>query len=629
MQKTLSDYGIEITNQPSARGEVKVKCPQCQHQRHKHPSDRPLSVNLDKGVWKCHHCGWSGPPTGESFAEAESGARTHRPAPPKPVVYEKPDPGSVSSQLSEKAITYFERRCITRKVLLRNKVFTTKRYHGASQKQQQHIAFPMYRDNELVNIKYRGPQKSFQLQGGCELIWMGLDDIDPECVIIVEGEIDKLSFEVAGYTSVISVPNGAPDKNAKKINHHLRFVGDERLDNVKRFILAGDNDEVGRRLMDEISRRLGPERCMRVAWPEDCKDCNDVLRTHGARRIKEAIDAAEYVPIENVAQPGEDALSRKIIDVFLNGSAPGVSTGYQTLDRFFTVKEGQLTIVTGIPTHGKSTFVEDMAVNIARENDYFVGAFSPESYPLERFSGQLIGRYIRKSFDSAGPQGMALNEMKQGLAWLHEHFGYIDFENTDTLTTLGEVLGAAERLLRRHGLQVLVIDPWNELVQEDDRIPETEWVKRSLGTIRAWARKHRVHVILVAHPQKMRKDAEGNYPVPTPYDISGSAHFYNRADNCITVYRPADAQPENKTQIHIQKVKFKECGKPGVCDIFYNWVYDGYVDAKNLSTIPPQVGGDRAEAATYDDDALPDSGLDDEFGMESGDIGDMNFNFGQ
>ena len=86
---------------------------------------------------------------------------------------------------------------------------------------------------------------------------------------------------------------------------------------------------------------------------------------------------------------------------------------------------------------------------------------------------------------------------------------------------------------------------------------EVDYISYALTEIRRFARKYKVHVYIVAHPKFMRKARDGQYPVPTPYDVSGSAHWINKADNFLTVYRNVRLIDENITDIHIQKIRFR------------------------------------------------------------------------
>jgi hypothetical protein len=66
----------------------------------------------------------------------------------------------------------------------------------------------------------------------------------------------------------------------------------------------------------------------------------------------------------------------------------------------------------------------------------------------------------------------------------------------------------------------------------------------------------------------MPKDKDGNYEVPTLYNISGSANFFNKTANGITVHRNYEL---NVVDVFVQKVKFKHWGKTGF--VTYNWDY--------------------------------------------------------
>jgi len=72
----------------------------------------------------------------------------------------------------------------------------------------------------------------------------------------------------------------------------------------------------------------------------------------------------------------------------------------------------------------------------------------------------------------------------------------------------------------------------------------------------------------VAHPQKMMKDHSGKYPVPEGYNVAGSAHFTNKADNIIAVYRDT-MTPGATTEVHVQKVRSRWLGKRGMTELVW------------------------------------------------------------
>lgn len=106
----------------------------------------------------------------------------------------------------------------------------------------------------------------------------------------------------------------------------------------------------------------------------------------------------------------------------------------------------------------------------------------------------------------------------------------------------------------------------------------TEYISQSLTKVRRFARTYGVHVWLVAHPTKLVKDTKGCYPVPTPYDVSGSAHWRNKADNCLCVWRDVAQSECRVVDIHVQKIRFQEIGKPGKATLAYDYATGRYLE---------------------------------------------------
>ena len=99
---------------------------------------------------------------------------------------------------------------------------------------------------------------------------------------------------------------------------------------------------------------------------------------------------------------------------------------------------------------------------------------------------------------------------------------------------------------------------------------ETRYISIQLKRIRKFARKHLIHFFVVAHPTKMKRaKTDETEPVPTLYDVNGSANFRNRTDNGLCVWR--DLLAENgEVQIHVQKVKFREVGRIGMARLYFD-----------------------------------------------------------
>ncbi|KAK1612414.1 hypothetical protein QYE76_036087 [Lolium multiflorum] len=211
--------------------------------------------------------------------------------------------------LCDEIVTYFSERMISPETLRRNNVSQRKWNNKLV------IAFTYRRDKVLVGCKYRELSKKYSQERNTEKILYGLDDIkQARVVIIVEGEIDKLSMEEAGYRNCVSVPDGAPPQVSNKLpdkdhDTKYRYLWNckEYLDSASKIILATDADPPGQALAEELARRLGNERCLRVTWPrknetEFCKDANEVLTFLGPQALKEEFVAMslEFLLVRNV-----------------------------------------------------------------------------------------------------------------------------------------------------------------------------------------------------------------------------------------------------------------------------------------------------------------------------------------
>lgn len=331
--------GIQV----DGHGEQKALCPQCSHTRKK-STQKCLNVNVDTGVWHCWHCDWSGKAKDLDAAREAQVARVVR---DRPKAYVKP--ALEFAGLNVSATNWLKSRGITAAVAERNRLTVAKVFMPQIGAEVASIAFPYLRGGEVVNVKYRDADKHFRSVSGAERLLYGFDDI-ASTTVIVEGEMDKLACEVAGFRACVSVPDGAPAPGTKNIESKFDFLND--LPEVERWIIAVDNDAPGQRLQDELVRRFGPERCMVVSWPDGCKDANDTLLEHGAAGLAKCIKAAAPIPIVGVF--GADDFGDEFERMYDEGMPSGLSTGWDCVDEHMRVQPGQLLVVTGIPGHGKA-----------------------------------------------------------------------------------------------------------------------------------------------------------------------------------------------------------------------------------------------------------------------------------
>lgn len=534
----------------------KQKCPECSHTRQHNKNDKPLSVHYDAGVmfYKCHHCGWKG----------KAGADTYRPVYVRPVFKSE-------APASDKLLEWFQSRGIPAEVVRRRQIETRNVMMPQTGKQEKAIAFPYFRDSQVVNVKYRTRDKAFRMEAGAELTFYGLDDVEPGLVVVVEGELDALAVETAGIRSVISVPNGAGT------NLEILGAAEKWLEPVKRFILAGDNDVPGRQLQAELIRRLGPERCWRAEWPDGCKDANDALLIHGKDGLRDILERARPVPIEGVFEM--EAIQEELLELYTFGRPRGVYPGWSNVGELYQPRPGQWTVITGSPGSGKSAFLRSMLVNLALRSDWQFAVFPPEDSPPAEYISQLLEVYLGKPFDDGPTQRMSMDELAMGAEWIGRHF--IILNPADGQRDFDSLIQLAKALVFRRGINGFVIDPWNEV--EHLRAPnmtETQYIESSLVKMRAFTQIHGLHNWIVAHPTKLQKE-NGAYPVPTLYDVSGSSHWFNKPDFGISVWRNKgdDTRP---VEIHVQKVRSRWCGHLGMAELYFDRITGRYSEQPGI-----------------------------------------------
>lgn len=531
---TFADYGIDIP-QNKVSGNVNTTCPKCSHERKK-SQQKCLNVNLDKKVWRCNHCEWSGGIT-EKYV---------------PVSYEVPK-WENKTILPDKVLKYFENRRITANTLNEFKVSSCVEFMPQEGKEMDAICFNYFKNGKLVNIKYRDGKKNFKLYKGAELILYNIDSLaNAKEVWITEGEIDCLSLFEAGIKEVVSVPNGA-GSNLSYLDNYMSM-----FDTIERIHICTDNDLKGRELRENLSERFGKDKCDYVEFGE-CKDANEYLVLNGNFALKE--QAYKFIQFPLVGVFTISDIQSEIIDLYNNGLPQGCGTGMPTFDRLLKFHKGYVTTITGIPGHGKSDFLDHILIKLLQHNEWKGAFYSPENRPTHLHFSKIARKLVQRPW--FGRERMNPDELFECMHLLDEKFWFI---KPETDFTLDSILSHVAVLKNRKGIDWFVIDAWNKL-EHKYTDSETRYIGQSLDKIVNFCERNNVHCFLVAHPTKMRKSDGQYYDVPNLYDISGSANFFNKTDNGICVYRNFRTE---KVEVYIQKVKFSHWGEVGMAEFQYD-----------------------------------------------------------
>lgn len=548
----------------------------CPFHNEKSPS---FKVSKSKQIYKCFGCG----KTGDAIAFVQEYEKIGYPEAIRRiaamVLVEVKDEGQTTDYtlpvlangiVHESAMAFFTSRGISAKTIEDFGITQSLEWMHKAKAEVPTINFNYFRDGILTNVKYRADNKDFKLAKGAELIFYNMDGAKQKFaerpfVVIVEGEMDALALHEVGVKAVISVPNGAAKSGS---NSNLKYLDNcaGYFDGLNEIILCTDDDEPGRQLREELARRLGKERCRIIDFPTGCKDANDVLMKHGKPGVLAMLKTAREFPIEGVISV--DDLMDDVQDYFMNGMPKGVRVGIKGFDRLLSFMPGQYTTFTGIPSAGKSEFIDNIMAHAAKNHAWKFGICSFENQPPALHVTKLMEKFAGKAFPHRvdASKRMTLDQFHWAADMVRNHFKFINVNLVEP--TLEAILDKAAELILHYGLHCILIDPWNFLEgQMSAQMSETQFTSIMLGKIKAFCLKYGVHIFLVAHPTKMRKEQNGKYEVPTMYSISGSAHFFNKTDNGVAVYRNFDT---GIVDVYVQKVRYSWLGEVGMTSFGYD-----------------------------------------------------------
>jgi replicative DNA helicase len=263
----------------------------------------------------------------------------------------------------------------------------------------------------------------------------------------------------------------------------------------------------------------------------------------------------------------------RYVNLFKIGLVPGLSTAFKrsftTADgkEIYTIERGTVTLITGIPSHGKSAFIDNVTIPLAKDHDWKIAMSSPEMLPLELHAASLAEIYTGEPFNTGHTSRMSEQSMLDAGDFIDQH--YFFFVAPEMPFSVDALLERATSLALREGISGLVIDPWNHLdhgMESDER--GDIYLKRNLLKIKMWAVRMKVWVAILAHPTKLRPTGAGE-PVPTPYDVKGGSEWFDMMDFCLAVWR--DKKDERKpSQILVQKCRYRHLGALGLARLDYN-----------------------------------------------------------
>ena len=229
----------------------------------------------------------------------------------------------------------------------------------------------------------------------------------------------------------------------------------------------------------------------------------------------------------------------------------GVPSGFGELDRFTAgLQKGDLIIVAGRPSMGKTSFAMNIAENAAVSHKVPVGVFS-----MEMSSDQLsirmlssIGRINQTRLRTGNLNGEDWSRVNSAGTILSEAPIWVD--DLGSLSPL-ELRARARRLKREHNIGLIVIDYiqlMNASGSSENRATEISEISRSL---KALAKELDIPVVALSQLNRSLESRQDKKPIMS--DLRDSGAIEQDADVIIFIYR--------------DEVYDKESQKKGIADI--------------------------------------------------------------
>jgi twinkle protein len=455
------------------------------------------------------------------------------------------------------------------------------------------IAIPYMRNGEFRYAKHLDPKKEqypFCAPKGVEQteFWNAdclQGNVLPTSMLIVnEGEFDSLSCLQVGEEFVVSLPSGGadtPQGAASKARKAFCATGDgsdprlkRSLEQFRRILLMFDHDSTGLAMREAAIDLIGQDYCYIPEYPEGCKDANDVLRIYGPEALAEVI--ADAKPARSMCyMPLTDGLNEGIPKQF--------KVGIPLLDKHLVISQPEFMIVGGPAGSGKSTIAQIILINLLRNNPTLRASIfhgeGHKSIVTKRFLA-----WYRHNMDSYEGGETGRYERDQ---WLNDRLSFLHVTQGEE-PTFDWLLWAMEQHALTYHRNVLVVDPWNEILHtRPSHKTMTDHVGECIIRMKRLATRLNLILIVVHH---VTKPGINRDKPPTMYDLADSAHWANKSDHVLMVSRPSSS--ENRTLLEVVKSKDHELlGRPGQA-----WVTLNSEKFQLFTALPPSgPGGSSAE----------------------------------
>ena len=258
-------------------------------------------------------------------------------------------------------------------------------------------------------------------------------------------------------------------------------------------------------------------------------------------------------------------VKEQALRIYDEGYAKVDGIGVPELDERFKPKRGEVTVLTGIGNYGKSSFKKwYQAMRIMLYGEKFA-TFSPEDNPPEEYYHDFVEIILGCDCSPANPHRPSKQVYEYVYDLVCHHVFYV--YPKDVSPTPQYIMEVFLELIVKENVDGVDIDPFNQLTNEYQKFQRSdkylEWV---LSVFSRFSQINNIFFWIIAHPIKMQKAADGNYPCPDVFDLTDGAMWNNKMDNILVYHRPfAQTDPQNPScEFHSKKIRRQKIvGKKG------------------------------------------------------------------
>jgi len=258
-------------------------------------------------------------------------------------------------------------------------------------------------------------------------------------------------------------------------------------------------------------------------------------------------------------------VKEQALRIYDEGYAKVDGVGVPELDERFKPKRGEITVLTGIGNYGKSSFKKwYQAMRIMLYGEKFA-TFSPEDNPPEEYYHDFVEIILGCDCSPANPHRPSKQVYEYVYDLVCHHIFYV--YPKDVSPTPQYIMEVFLELIVKENVDGVDIDPFNQLTNEYQKFQRSdkylEWV---LSVFSRFAQINNIFFWIIAHPTKMQKASDGNYPCPDVFDLTDGAMWNNKMDNILVYHRPfAQTDPQNPScEFHSKKIRRQKIvGKKG------------------------------------------------------------------